>query len=524
MHMAMRRLKRNMFVLILMILLWTTVLSQERKRSKPLIKPRSVDLPLRQLYNHKVHPGLLPIVSAEMETKLHALIASLSSETPIKDLASITHFDDISKFASEFSAAYKSGKFNDTKAEEVYSIDSFKILGFYAKLHSTLHSLLYSRRDQNYNYLFLKYPEIARKMDEAVQLLEFTLYPFLRKPVLETRFRERGIVLTAGNSQMQYTLLLITSLRNEIKTALPIEILYNGPDDLSSENAALLSRFGNVTTINIQQIVNSSNVAGWSTKPFALFASTFRETIFIDSDVLMVRDPESLFNTPGYIETGTLFYHDRSISSPPRDPYGYLHKLLTFPSETAKATKMWMFEDSGHEMESGVLLIDKSRRALFPLLLAMRLNMQQEIGGLGEHFYGDKELFWISHELLEIPYYFNPSYAGMVGYGEGNEWICGPVAHSDEQKRLVWWNDGILKNKYFSLDETIDKFDIYSIDLSPNADMEYKFGTQPFCSKPKPGETFNVDEESKRLIARYIEIWRSIRSKDPAAFVDSVVN
>lgn len=65
---------------------------------------------------------------------------------------------------------------------------------------------------------------------------------------------------------------------------------------------------------------------------------------------------------------------------------------------------------------------------------------------------GDKETFWLASELANIPYAFNPSYAGIIGpisaNAEGVPEICAPQPlQTDLDGRPFWFNSGLMQDK-----------------------------------------------------------------------------
>ncbi len=81
--------------------------------------------------------------------------------------------------------------------------------------------------------------------------LQRTVYPYLKKPLRDTKFVGKGIVLTTGEKHLEYSIHLILTLRKVIKSTLPIEILYNGAQDLNSTHVSLLKEFDQVKLIDI---------------------------------------------------------------------------------------------------------------------------------------------------------------------------------------------------------------------------------------------------------------------------------
>lgn len=182
----------------------------------------------------------------------------------------------------------------------------------------------------------------------------------------------RGIVLTAGDDQAPYLLTTIVTFRN-LGCNLPIEVMYLGDQDLGEDYRMELEALDGVVTRDIAQMTNDEGwkLAGWAAKPFAILLSSFREVIFIDADSLFFKNPEVMFEDPGYKDTGALFFRDRLIM--PESKKRWLQQVLPKPiPKLAKQSRFWTGE-SGHMQESGVLVIDKWKHFI-PLLLVTRMN------------------------------------------------------------------------------------------------------------------------------------------------------
>ena len=182
----------------------------------------------------------------------------------------------------------------------------------------------------------------------------------------------RGLVLTAGDEQAPYLLISIKAFR-KLGCTLPIEIMYLGDSDLGEDYRADLEALAGVITRDLSQMIEDEGwtLRGWAAKPFAILMSSFQEVIFVDADALFFENPETLFDDPGYIETGALFFRDRLMM--PESKQRWLQQILPKPiSKLVKRSRMWTGE-SGHMQESGVVVVDKWRHFI-ALLLVTRMN------------------------------------------------------------------------------------------------------------------------------------------------------
>ncbi|ROW10524.1 hypothetical protein VMCG_02137 [Cytospora schulzeri] len=335
----------------------------------------------------------------------------------------------------------------------------------------------------------------------------------------------RGIVLTAGNDQVAYLLTQIPILRR-LGCHLPIEVMYVGDGDLNRDSRQDLEELPGVVTRDLGVMVRAVgwHVASWAAKPFAILLSSFREVVFIDADSFFFVNPEVLFDDPGYVRTGTLFFRDRLIM--PETKREWLQSMLPQPvSRNVKQSRLWV-GDSGHQQESGVIVVDKYRHFM-ALLFTTRMNGadrdgNEEEGRVGVYdmvyvlhlipFHmlirdaGDKETFWLGWELVgdtdyvfhqgdagtlgviqahadiqegqpELPSWATPdntTEAGMelqaAGGGGGapmpSQRMCSPqLLHLDLEGKPLWFNGGLVRNKFLDRrDWTFEVFESYLIE------------------------------------------------------------
>ena len=239
----------------------------------------------------------------------------------------------------------------------------------------------------------------------------------------------RGLVFTAGDNQAPFLMTSIPTFR-KLGCDLPIEIMYLGEHDLSSDVREALESIPGVTTRDLTPMVADEGwkLAGWAAKPFAILMSTFREVIFVDADSFFFVNPTSLFDDPAYVETGALFFRDRRIF--PEDRRPFLKRVLPKPiSKKARESRFWSAE-SGHMQEAGAIVIDKYIHFV-SLLLVTRMNgpdrdgnKDKEIVGTYDLVYGDKETFWLGFELAgDTSYNFHGGDCGMMGQVKGNSGV-----------------------------------------------------------------------------------------------------
>ncbi|KAI9330513.1 mannosyltransferase putative-domain-containing protein [Obelidium mucronatum] len=332
---------------------------------------------------------------------------------------------------------------------------------------------------------------------------------------------ESGIVISAGKQHMNDLLLTITGLRQILNCTLPIEIHYAGPTDLPSNLTQSLDSLPNVKTVNLLTHFPKEMrvIDGWSVKPFSILASRFQKVIFMDADVLFFKNPgpQILNHSAIFKEHGHLFFTDRSMDRGTGAYSDWFHEINPYPSRFANYSLRYPNKKSFHEQESGVVAMDKSRTGVFlSLLYACKMNSLEVRKETYTHMWGDKETFWLSMELLRIPFKFAPSFGGVVGYKDvKGSMVCGSNFHVDEDMKPFWWNGGILIKKGAKPDLTM-RFEVAAFDSERDVlKWEKETETVPFCFKPlfPKKEVMELTEAEKRVGLAYVSIWKTVYQK-----------
>ncbi|KAI9347003.1 mannosyltransferase putative-domain-containing protein [Obelidium mucronatum] len=348
-----------------------------------------------------------------------------------------------------------------------------------------------------------------------------TLYPWIFPKFksirdMQTKFMQSnkpdGIVFTTGQWHFELCLHAILCLRDILNCTLPIEVFYAGPGDLNPNMIQKLRSIKNVTVEDIWDHFGdeASRIAGWAIKPFAILASQFRNVVFIDADALFFQDPIVLLrNSRIFAEFGQIFYHDRTIGS---DNAEFFKSFNPYPTNYAK-TLRYLTHRSSHEMESGVVVVDKGRTGvLHALLLVCQMNAFDERSYLYQEIHGDKESFWFAWDVLRVPYSFSKHYGGAVGYKNEQNAICGGLFHTDEQSQPLWWNGGVLKNKHGSKDSEFMTFEFAAVDTTGWLPVWlWETDKTPFCLYPKnPSEVLELDIKQKLIGDKYVDLYQNI--------------
>lgn len=115
-------------------------------------------------------------------------------------------------------------------------------------------------------------------------------------------------------------------------------------------------------------------------------------------------------------------------------------------------------------------------------------------------------------ELLSLPYAFDHSYAGSVGYSQSPSVICGSLAHSDENGNLIWFNGGLSVDRD-TFNEVL-MFEFYSTDDNHGVlgAWEQSGDSMRSCFKPAlaNSQIKVLGAKEKGLLDKYILIHQSI--------------
>lgn len=287
--------------------------------------------------------------------------------------------------------------------------------------------------------------------------LEHKLFPWIKSSTIVELLNgsqiPRGIVMSTGRKYFAMAVHTIRVLRHWNCT-LPIEVFYQGHTDLDEDSIQFLNSMPNVRAIDLNPIFDNEilMLRGWDTKPFAILAASFKEVILLDADVVLLQNPEIMFEYSEYKNTGALFFSDRSILLHQKLDYPTWFKRIVPEPHSAKLKASRMYQGVSHfEQESGVVVIDKIR-ASTGLLTVCCLNSQRERHEMRTHSYGEKETFWFGFEISEDKYTFYDKSVGVIGVMAAltrskDIVITGNIAHFDSYGQLLWFNGGIVTDK-----------------------------------------------------------------------------
>ncbi len=208
------------------------------------------------------------------------------------------------------------------------------------------------------------------------------------------KFEDRGIVICAGGIKyFTCAWIAIETLRLKGCT-LPIEIWYKEQEmpplcieEIEKYNA-VCKKISDYT---------DERINGWLLKPLSILYSRFKEIIYIDADNVCIENPEILFESEEFINTGALFWPDHW--------------------ETSKDNPIWAIMKvdfyKAKEQESGQLVIDKEK-SWRALNLCCHLNRKRNV--YHKLLLGDKDTFRFAWLATNSPYKIIEGEPGTCGY------------------------------------------------------------------------------------------------------------
>ncbi|KAL8835978.1 MAG: hypothetical protein Q9170_003101 [Blastenia crenularia] len=214
-------------------------------------------------------------------------------------------------------------------------------------------------------------------------------------------FSGQGIVILAGGRYTGFATTGLGMLR-EIGSQLPIEVWVKDQAEEREEWCTELAKEGVVCRRLSDYMDTELLEHGYQLKISAIMFSSFEQILFLDADNVPVRNPDPIFTSKSFTDTGVVLWPDYwKHTGAPLLPY--IVGLSDGPSETLR-------EDQ--TAESGQLVWDKKRHWK-ALCLAAYYNYYGP-----QHYYtmisqgwagwGDKDTFLIALRSLRQDYYMVP--------------------------------------------------------------------------------------------------------------------
>ncbi|HWH70006.1 MAG TPA: glycosyltransferase family 9 protein [Candidatus Sulfotelmatobacter sp.] len=208
-------------------------------------------------------------------------------------------------------------------------------------------------------------------------------------PAYPDHYQGRGIVMCGGGLKYLTSAWVCIHMLRRLGCRLPIQLWYLGQKEMDAQMQALLAPLGVecVDACRLRKKYPARILRGWELKPYALLHSRFREVLLLDADNVPVLNPEYLFETGQFRDTGAVFWPD----------YG--------PTRSKKTAPVWhscgLRQPGESEFESGQILIEK-RRCWEALCLSLWFNEHSDF--YYQYLHGDKETFHLAFRKLKKSY------------------------------------------------------------------------------------------------------------------------
>lgn len=213
--------------------------------------------------------------------------------------------------------------------------------------------------------------------------------------VARTGYGTRGIVMAAGDQDAVIRARTNIRFLRSYNCTLPVEI-FHFPNELSAPDKGLLSDLFNLeasesqahidheTRVTVRVVEGIEKGNGWKAfqiKGAAIQQSSFDEILYLDTDSYLLRNPESLFESKHWEETGLLLWPDYTKSHPTNPLWRLLGQQCR----------------DEYEGESGQIVISRSRHQdLLWLVEYFAMHHDEFYGFMG----GDRDSFRAAALLL----------------------------------------------------------------------------------------------------------------------------
>lgn len=330
-------------------------------------------------------------------------------------------------------------------------------------------------------WLTFEYPMFTRYSGETAYFPGSDYRVHENKGCFLNEFKERlngkGLVLTINDGMVDDTIRLIRILRF-LGNRYPIEIIYHSRlTELSRQHLVRAARikYENYPTqdlwfVDVSRSIEPAVIGKFSSfanKIIATLFNSFEEMILIDADTVLMQPPEYFFKLKKYIDSGTMFYKDRTAYNTREEDHMFMFEKLMPSLEDSMVFNVnqignhtlnhVFFHGFEHLMESGLVVINRKKHFIQPYLMAI-LNFYHPITS---RLYGDKELFWLALVIAgDENYQFNDNFAAAIGQltpeterhkevGQIKSFLSQELCSSHpshisdiDNQTLVWFNSG----------------------------------------------------------------------------------
>lgn len=295
---------------------------------------------------------------------------------------------------------------------------------------------------------------------------EFDRHKELERDFLSTErtypntFSGRGIVTACGSKECFYvgSYVQIKLLRH-FGCNLPIEVWkFDWEKDVWWDE--MFNEMDDVVVRYYQGDIAEVERTGWVLKPYAIRDSSFKEVLFLDSDVCPTKNPEYLFEYEEYQKTGSIFWSDTCIT----------HAKTKPNIENSSKDAFWHLaqreEILEREFESGQMILNKEK-------VWDALNLTCHYNNHADWYYkiflGDKETFHLAWRRLDKPFTFFDDTTHTLVEGGKIFWqydMNGELIFQHRSGNKFQFKDNITEPKFVEQERIFDwigeLYDVYS--------------------------------------------------------------
>lgn len=206
--------------------------------------------------------------------------------------------------------------------------------------------------------------------------------------------QDRGIVMCGGGLKYLPSVWVHLNLLRRMGCTLPVQLWHLGPEEIDPYFTRLLKRLDVecVDALALPEAKEARILCGWELKLFATWFSPYRNVLFLDADSCPVVNPEYLFKSRPFLESGAIFWPDYDMWTLKADVWGIFGIDWMASPEAANREPA---------LESGQFMVDKTR-------CEREFSLARWYADHSDftftHVYGDKETFHLAWRKLRSEY------------------------------------------------------------------------------------------------------------------------
>ena len=314
---------------------------------------------------------------------------------------------------------------------------------------------------------------------------------------------KRGIVAVAGGFHFPVFFVSLRMLRRTGST-LPVEVFLPSEDDYEEEICETILPQYNAKCITLTSVFKSGDgthqaakeISKYQYKIFSLLFSSFEEVLFLDSDSFPIENPDLLFDSEPFKQSGMITWPDIWATS--ASPLFYLISNQTPPKTSERAT-----------MESGQFLVSKKTHHKTLVLAAYYNYFGPNLyyyllcqGGAGT---GDKETFHPAALALGLPFYAVTQPVKGVGHAKNNPgeyYVFAMIQHDPlEDYERIMHGHGVEKARPFFVHANTPKWNAqHVLDISQPYTLTQNINGEPSAAFVVPEESLaEIPEVEKQM-------------------------